>query len=181
MAARTFQSKARSVRTFGLEIYGVAKGLDGQNVPDSYGQIVQWAHDGKLIVAVERTALSEIETAWQTYRHQRQTTCHPRTTTSRLVGLTRFDVHHLVRRRGSGQLAMTSCRCPRGNEGATARRSIIGERMHVRAPARKVSDPSICRNRYETDQLTAVNGSNELAHITLRTDRSVCYKVAPGE
>jgi hypothetical protein len=30
----------RSVRTSGLEIYGVAEGLDGQNVVDSYGQIV---------------------------------------------------------------------------------------------------------------------------------------------
>lgn len=59
MAAHTFQSEVRSVRTSGLEIYGVAKGLD------SVGQIVQWARDGKLIVAVERTALSEIETAWQ--------------------------------------------------------------------------------------------------------------------
>jgi hypothetical protein len=65
VAARTFQSEVRSVRTSDLEIYGVAKGLDGQNVADSYGQIVQWARDGKLIVAVERTALSEIETAWQ--------------------------------------------------------------------------------------------------------------------
>lgn len=47
MAARTFQSEVRSGRTSGLEIYGVAKGLDGQNVADSYGQIVQWARDGK--------------------------------------------------------------------------------------------------------------------------------------
>jgi NADPH2:quinone reductase len=56
---------ADSVRTSGLEIYGVAKGLDPESVAGSYSQIVQWARDGQLIVGIDRTPLSEIETAWQ--------------------------------------------------------------------------------------------------------------------
>lgn len=56
---------ADSIRTSGVEIYGVGKGLDGQAVADAYSQIVQWTRDGKLIVGIERTPLSQIETAWQ--------------------------------------------------------------------------------------------------------------------
>jgi NADPH2:quinone reductase len=56
---------ADSVRTSGLEIYGAGKGLDGQAVADAYGQIVQWTRDGKLVVGIDRTPLSDIETAWQ--------------------------------------------------------------------------------------------------------------------
>jgi hypothetical protein len=41
------------------------KGLDGQAVADAYGQIVQWTRDGKLVVGIDRTPLSDIETAWQ--------------------------------------------------------------------------------------------------------------------
>ena len=48
-----------------MEIYGAGKGLDGQAVADAYGQIVQWARDGKLIAGIDRTPLSDIETAWQ--------------------------------------------------------------------------------------------------------------------
>lgn len=56
---------ADSIRTSGLEIYGVGKGLDAQTVTDAYNQIVQWTRDGKLIVGIERTPLSDIEAAWQ--------------------------------------------------------------------------------------------------------------------
>jgi NADPH:quinone reductase-like Zn-dependent oxidoreductase len=56
---------ADSIRTSGLEVYGVGKGLDGQTVADAYAQIVQWTRDGKLAVGIERTPLSDIETAWQ--------------------------------------------------------------------------------------------------------------------
>lgn len=50
----TLTLAADSIRTSGLEIHGVAKGLDGQTVADAYSQIVQWARDGRLIVAIER-------------------------------------------------------------------------------------------------------------------------------
>jgi NADPH:quinone reductase-like Zn-dependent oxidoreductase len=56
---------ADSVRTSGLEIYGVSKGLDGPAVADAYNQIVRWTRDGKLIIGIERTPLSDIETAWE--------------------------------------------------------------------------------------------------------------------
>ncbi len=61
----TLTLAADSVRTSGLEIYGVAKGLDAQTVAACYSQIVEWARDGKLVVGIEHTPLSEIETAWQ--------------------------------------------------------------------------------------------------------------------
>ncbi len=41
MAARIRRSEVRSVHTSDPKIHGVAKGLDGQNVADSYGPIVQ--------------------------------------------------------------------------------------------------------------------------------------------
>lgn len=56
---------ADSIRTPGLEIYGAGQGLDGQAVADAYGQIVRWTRDGKLVVGIDRTPLSDIETAWQ--------------------------------------------------------------------------------------------------------------------
>ena len=56
---------ADSVRTSGLEVYGAASGLDGPAIAESYAQIAQWVRDGKLAVGIERTPLSEVETAWQ--------------------------------------------------------------------------------------------------------------------
>jgi hypothetical protein len=53
------------VRISGLEIYGVAKGLDAPTMAESYAHIVQWARDGKLAFGLERTPLSEIAIAWQ--------------------------------------------------------------------------------------------------------------------
>lgn len=56
---------ADSVRTSGVEIYGVGKNLDGPAVADACGQIVQWTREGKLDVGIERALLGDIETAWQ--------------------------------------------------------------------------------------------------------------------
>jgi NADPH2:quinone reductase len=56
---------ADGVRTSGLEIYGAAKGLDTGSVAGCYNQIAPWARDGRLIVGIERTPLSEVGTAWQ--------------------------------------------------------------------------------------------------------------------
>lgn len=56
---------ADAIRTSGVEIYGVGKGLDGQTVADAYSQIVEWARSGKLVVGTERVPLSQIATAWQ--------------------------------------------------------------------------------------------------------------------
>jgi NADPH2:quinone reductase len=56
---------ADSVRTSGLEVYGVGKGLDARAVADAYGQIVQWTRDGNLVIGIERAPLSDIQTAWQ--------------------------------------------------------------------------------------------------------------------
>jgi NADPH2:quinone reductase len=64
-AGTTLALAADSIRTSGLEICGVAKGLDGPTVAAAYAQIVHWARDGRLDVRVERAPLSEIETAWQ--------------------------------------------------------------------------------------------------------------------
>lgn len=55
---------ADSVRTSGPEIYGAGKGLDGQAVADAYGTSCS-GRDGKLVVGIDRTPLSDIETAWQ--------------------------------------------------------------------------------------------------------------------
>jgi hypothetical protein len=61
------------------------KASTGKTSPDSYVQIVQWARDGKLIVAVERTARSEIETAWQRTDIKGDSASSRRTITSRLA------------------------------------------------------------------------------------------------
>ncbi len=64
-AGATLSLAADSVRTSGIEIYGVAKGLDAQTVADAYSRIVEWAREGRLVFGIERAPLSEIETAWQ--------------------------------------------------------------------------------------------------------------------
>jgi len=56
---------ADSLRTSGVEIYGVSKGLSPEVMGEVYAQIVGWARDGTLTFDVERVPLSEIETAWQ--------------------------------------------------------------------------------------------------------------------
>lgn len=56
---------AESLRTSGLEIYGVGKGLSGATMMDAYDQVVSWARDGHLTFGVERVPLSQIENAWQ--------------------------------------------------------------------------------------------------------------------
>jgi NADPH2:quinone reductase len=56
---------AESIRTSGVEIYGAAKGLDGQTMMDAYQQVVQWAACGELTFDLEQAPLSDIESAWQ--------------------------------------------------------------------------------------------------------------------
>ncbi|GAA0978751.1 zinc-binding alcohol dehydrogenase family protein [Acrocarpospora macrocephala] len=56
---------AGSLRTSGVEIYGVAKGLSPETMGEMSGQIVTWAQSGELTFDVEKVPLSEIETAWQ--------------------------------------------------------------------------------------------------------------------
>jgi NADPH:quinone reductase-like Zn-dependent oxidoreductase len=56
---------ADSLRTSGVEIYGVAKGLDPARIASAYGQIVRWAQTGALTFDLEKVPLSEIEAAWQ--------------------------------------------------------------------------------------------------------------------
>jgi hypothetical protein len=64
-AGPTVKIAAESLRTSGLEIYGVAKGMTGETMADAYNQVVQWARSGDLTFSVERVRLSEIEAAWQ--------------------------------------------------------------------------------------------------------------------
>jgi len=64
-AGVTLSLAADSVRTSGVEIYGVAKGLDAQTASDSYSKLVEWTLEGRLVFGIERAPLSEIETAWQ--------------------------------------------------------------------------------------------------------------------
>jgi NADPH2:quinone reductase len=56
---------AGSLRTSGVEIYGVARGLSPETMGEAYGQIVQWAQSGELTFDVEKVPLSDIEAAWQ--------------------------------------------------------------------------------------------------------------------
>ncbi len=56
---------ASSLRTSGVEIYGAAKGLDPTAMGAAYEQVLAWVRGGDLSFAIERVALSEIETAWQ--------------------------------------------------------------------------------------------------------------------
>jgi NADPH2:quinone reductase len=56
---------AGSLRTSGVEIYGVARGLSPETMGEAYGRIVQWAQSGELTFDVEKVPLSDIEAAWQ--------------------------------------------------------------------------------------------------------------------
>jgi NADPH2:quinone reductase len=64
-AGPTLPIAAESLRTSGLEIYGVAKGMTGEAMADAYNQVVRWARSGDLTFSLERVPLSEIEAAWQ--------------------------------------------------------------------------------------------------------------------
>jgi NADPH2:quinone reductase len=56
---------AESLRTSGVEIYGAAKGLGPETMPEVYGQVVAWAQSGELTFDVVKVPLNDIETAWQ--------------------------------------------------------------------------------------------------------------------
>jgi NADPH:quinone reductase-like Zn-dependent oxidoreductase len=56
---------AESLRTSGVEIYGVAKGLGPETMGEAYGQVVKWAQSGELTFDVEKVPLTDIEAAWQ--------------------------------------------------------------------------------------------------------------------
>lgn len=56
---------AQSLRTSGVEIYGVGKNLDATSLTDAYSQVVEWTRDGSLTFDLERVPLSQIETTWQ--------------------------------------------------------------------------------------------------------------------
>lgn len=64
-AGPTLTLAAESLRTSGVELYGVAKGLDPTTMMEAYQQAVRWAQDGSLTFDMERVPLSQIETAWQ--------------------------------------------------------------------------------------------------------------------
>jgi NADPH:quinone reductase-like Zn-dependent oxidoreductase len=64
-AGSTLTLAADSLRTSGVEIYGVSKGLSAAIMGEVYGQIVQWAQTGALTFDLEKVPLSQIETAWQ--------------------------------------------------------------------------------------------------------------------
>jgi NADPH2:quinone reductase len=64
-AGPTLTIAAGSLRTSGVEICGVAKGLSPASMGEVYGQVVQWAQAGTLTFDLDRVPLSEIETAWQ--------------------------------------------------------------------------------------------------------------------
>jgi NADPH2:quinone reductase len=55
---------AESLRTSGLEICGVGKGITGEAMMEAYNQVVAWARDGQLTFGIERVPLCQIETAW---------------------------------------------------------------------------------------------------------------------
>jgi NADPH2:quinone reductase len=57
--------EAESLRTSGVEICGVAKGLGPETMHQVYQQIVTWAQSGELTFDVVKVPLSDIETAWQ--------------------------------------------------------------------------------------------------------------------
>jgi NADPH:quinone reductase-like Zn-dependent oxidoreductase len=56
---------AESLRTSGVEIYGVARGLNQAMINNAYDQVVQWARNGALTFDIEKMPLSQIEKAWQ--------------------------------------------------------------------------------------------------------------------
>jgi NADPH:quinone reductase-like Zn-dependent oxidoreductase len=64
-AGGTLVLAAESLRTSGVEIYGVARGLDPQTMGETYEQIVTWAQSGELTFDVVKVPLSDIEAAWQ--------------------------------------------------------------------------------------------------------------------
>jgi NADPH:quinone reductase-like Zn-dependent oxidoreductase len=64
-AGPTLTLAAESLRTSGVELYGVAKGLDQTTMMEAYQQVVQWAQAGTLTFDLERVPLSQIQTAWQ--------------------------------------------------------------------------------------------------------------------
>jgi NADPH:quinone reductase-like Zn-dependent oxidoreductase len=64
-AGPTLTLAAESLRTSGVELYGVTKGLDATTMMQAYQQAVQWAQDGALTFDLERVPLSQIQTAWQ--------------------------------------------------------------------------------------------------------------------
>ena len=64
-AGSTLTLAAESLRTSGVELYGVARGLDPTTMMEAYQQVVQWAQAGTLTFDLERVPLSQIQTAWQ--------------------------------------------------------------------------------------------------------------------
>ncbi|GAA4607848.1 NADPH2:quinone reductase [Actinoplanes octamycinicus] len=56
---------AESLRTSGVEIYGAARGLGPETMPEVYGQVVAWAQSGELTFDLVKVPLSDIGTAWQ--------------------------------------------------------------------------------------------------------------------
>jgi NADPH:quinone reductase-like Zn-dependent oxidoreductase len=64
-AGPTVMFSAESLRTSGLEIYGVGKGISQDTMADAYSQVLLWARAGKLVFSIEEVPLSEIATAWQ--------------------------------------------------------------------------------------------------------------------
>lgn len=64
-AGPAFTIAAQSLRTSGVEIYGVGKNLDATSLTDAYSQVVEWTREGSLTFDLERVPLSQIETAWQ--------------------------------------------------------------------------------------------------------------------
>lgn len=64
-AGPTLTLAAESLRTSGVELYGVTKGLDPTTMMEAYQQVVQWTQAGTLTFDLERVPLSQIQTAWQ--------------------------------------------------------------------------------------------------------------------
>jgi NADPH:quinone reductase-like Zn-dependent oxidoreductase len=64
-AGPTLTLAAESLRTSGVELYGVTKGLDATTMMQAYQQAVQRAQDGTLTFDIERVPLSQIQPAWQ--------------------------------------------------------------------------------------------------------------------
>ncbi|MFY9930755.1 MAG: zinc-binding alcohol dehydrogenase family protein [Streptosporangiaceae bacterium] len=64
-AGATLTLAASSLRTSGVEIFGAAKGFDGQTMSQVYAQVVSWVQSGQLTFDVETVPLSDIAAAWQ--------------------------------------------------------------------------------------------------------------------
>lgn len=65
LAGAAISLPGEALRTSGVEIYGAAKGLDGESMGAYFTQIVEWARADQLVFNVETVPLSDIETAWQ--------------------------------------------------------------------------------------------------------------------